>query len=204
MASHKNLEGTVFGRLTVIERAKNKGNKLMYIASCSCGKTTTVSAGNLINNHTRSCGCLRDDMRRSGKYYHPVEYRAWQLMKDRCLNSRGSRFSSYGGRGITICDRWKNSFDNFYSDMGDRPDGASLDRIDVNGNYEPKNCRWADKYEQAGNKRNSNKCTGVRWDKTRCKWTTGISTNNRYINLGRFKDWFEAVCVRKSAENIYC
>jgi len=86
---------------------------------------------------------------------NPVEYRAWNLMKRRCFNNNTADYSKYGGRGICVCDRWKNSFSNFLKDMGKRPEGCSLDRIDVNGDYCPENCRWATWNQQQRNRRNN-------------------------------------------------
>ena len=132
------------------------------------------------------------------------EYRIWQGLKNRCLNSKGRDYRYYGGRGITVCDEWRDSFLNFYEDMGERPEGTSLDRIDVNGDYTPDNCRWANNIIQARNKRtpvnNKSGFKGVRRHKASNKWISTIGHNGKEIYLGYFDKLEDAVKARKEAE----
>lgn len=135
------------------------------------------------------------------------EYSAWHHMKDRCLNPNDANYGIYGGRGIKICDKWIDSFLKFYEDMGDRPEGTSLDRIDVNGNYEPSNCRWANSVTQARNQRlrstNTSGYKGVSFHKHQNKWISRITINKSRISLGYFETKEEAIKARKEAEIKY-
>lgn len=134
------------------------------------------------------------------------EYEAWANMKSRCYNENKRQYKDYGGRGITVCNEWKDSFINFYKDMGDS-NGLTLDRIDVNGNYEPKNCRWVDMSTQARNTRirstNKTGVKGVRWHKHAKKWVSTIGLENIEIHLGVFDCFAKAVKARKEAELKY-
>jgi hypothetical protein len=136
-----------------------------------------------------------------GNLYQSREYRSWNNMKNRCNNSNLKEYKNYGGRGITYDKRWED-FREFYKDMGERPEGTSLDRIDVNGNYCKENCRWSTKEEQQRNQRiHKNKYVGITYDSTHttCKWQAGISyKNKRYAN--RFKTIEEALNWRKEKE----
>lgn len=166
MGKPLDLTGQVFGKLTAIrlgEPGVNTYGKPIrkWICKCDCGNETIVVASKLTGNHTSSCGCLQKeicgDMFRTHGLRKTSEYESWASMKDRCLNKNNKKFHLWGGRGITICDRWLNSFENFYADMGKKPDGCTLDRIDVNGNYEPENCRWATAKQQSNNLRTTKK-----------------------------------------------
>lgn len=156
----RNLTGKVFGKLTAISIAgKNKYGNYLYNCKCECGNETIVFAGALRNGHTKTCGCSHFDHNsnnlRNTKHgmYESPEYNSWYSMKYRCTNMNAANYKYYGGRGIIVCERWMQSFENFYQDMGPRPTGKhSLDRIDNNGNYEPSNCRWATDDQQYKNK----------------------------------------------------
>lgn len=155
--------GKKYGRLTVLSESKTKYGT--FVCQCDCGNTTEVFSSNLSRNHTTSCGCYRIEVSKAVNTTHGMrhtdEYTAWYSMKQRCYDINCEAYKDYGGRGIRVCARWFESFENFYADMGDKPSKRhSLDRFpDTNGDYEKSNCRWGTKRQQAQNRRYNVKVT---------------------------------------------
>lgn len=152
---HSDLMGQRFGRLTVVMFGLIDPNRAAHwLCVCDCGNYRVVAATSLISGRTRSCGCAPRRYRRKPNpaTKHPL-YSVWSAMRQRCCNVRNAAFPDYGGRGITVCPEWSCSFWQFAQDMGPRPAGCSLDRIDVNGPYSRANCRWADAKTQRHNQR---------------------------------------------------
>ena len=162
----KNIAGQRFGRLLVIGFSGTSWrHEAMWLCVCDCGTVLVIGGIGLRSRKTKSCGCLRREvltatiLKATAKHGHTrnyaqtSEYRAWRDAKSRCFNPKTIGYQNYGGRGITMCDRWRDNFEFFLADVGPRPHGLTLDRINNDGNYEPGNCRWATRKEQRKNQR---------------------------------------------------
>jgi hypothetical protein len=159
----------------VIGQAERLSPKnLRWLCQCECGNTNTVQGGTLLNGRTLSCGCLQRETATTHGMEHTLTYTVWAQMKARCLNSKHKSYERYGARGIEVCDRWLK-FENFYADMGEKPRGRSLDRVDNNGNYEPLNCRWASNLEQNNNRSNNWRLTFQGKTLTVAQWAREVS-----------------------------
>lgn len=184
--------GKRFGRLTVMRRAEGT-KKTSWVCVCDCGTAERpYRQDNLRYGQTRSCGCVQREIVGSIRVSHRMtktpEYRTWLHINSRCTNPKNPSWRLYGGRGITVCKEWANSFEAFYAFMGKRPSrNHSIDRLDPDGNYEPSNCRWATTKEQGRNKRT---CLDLRVEHdgkalSLSEWVdeTGLSYNTLYARI---------------------
>lgn len=162
----KNIIGEKYGRLLVVSRAENNASGYVYwLCLCDCGKEKIISRSSLRHGSVKSCGCLNTEIVVARNTKHGAaargkqtsEYSAWMKMKERCLNPKARAYENYGGRGIKVCPEWLNSFNQFIQDMGPKPNGFSIERRDVNGDYNAQNCCWIPLFDQGANKRNSAK-----------------------------------------------
>ena len=199
--------GGKYGRLAVVARADNdhKG-RTRWLCLCDCGNEKIISGHGLRTGHTQSCGCIGKErfgnLNKSHEKSGTPEWKTWIAMKRRCYDKNQQFYALYGGRGIAVCARWKDSFQNFYDDMGSRPKGMSLDRIDSNGNYEPSNCKWATAKEQARNTNRNYYVTVNGVTKALSAWTEELGLNYYTIRSRIYKlNWnpIEALFGRGAA-----
>ena len=187
--------GKKFNRWEVISyKGRDNNGKHSFECRCDCGNIKTIPLGNLKTGASKSCGCLNYEKLKGNTHNkkHGMsfskEYNSWRAMLDRCENKNYREYIEWGGRGVKVCERW-HDFENFYNDMGKRPNGMTLDRIDNNGNYEPSNCRWATAKVQGNNRRSNTLITYNGETRTLQQWAdkVGIKANtihNRIANLG--------------------
>lgn len=187
----KRLEvvGKVFDRLTVIKDLPSRmsgvsavKSKRYILCRCSCGNEVEIAFESVRGGKVGSCGCLRKESIASVNYTHgdykSVEYKAWAKIKGRCHCETDAKYPIYGGRGIKVCDRWRRSYEAFLEDMGRRPKGkSSIDRLDVNGDYRPGNCRWSTCTEQANNTRRNVRLSFNNVEKTMAEWAKFLGIN---------------------------
>lgn len=159
MPAFIDITGQKFNKLTAIKYLGNQN----WLCKCDCGNDSITTAGRVKSGNTKSCGCVKRSVLGISTTKHGMAgtrtYRIWKSMRNRCNNPKTPRYKDYGGRGITICKRW-NKFENFLADMGECPDGMSIDRVNNNKGYSPSNCKWSTTSEQASNTRNTIKVKG--------------------------------------------
>ena len=198
MPYKSNLAGQRFGRLVVLEEVESDKPGTWWLCKCDCDNTKVVQGTSLNAGRIKSCGCLKDETVKITHTKHGQNtlegqtptYRCWANILKRCDNPNDSRYHNYGGRGIKVCDRWKgeHGFENFLADMGSKPEGKTIDRINNDGDYEPGNCRWITNLEQQWNRR----AKGYTWNKREQKYVASIGVNHKTIHLGRFDSPEEA------------
>lgn len=201
------LTGVRFERWTVITRNGIDRNKsALWFCRCDCGTERHVLERSLKGGVSRSCGCLQRDLaasklRTHGEAWSSPEYAAWQAMLQRCYRQTHKNYCRYGGRGISVCETWKNSFEEFLSDMGRRPGyGFWLERRDNNGNYEPKNCSWETAKGQLNNTRWNRSISIDGVSKTISQWADHLSVRPNLISSRLRRGWGERDAVLKPVD----
>lgn len=206
--------GEKWGRLTILsEYERCNQNKRRVVCLCECGNETIASTNNLVSGNTTSCGCYGQEARQTHGLSKSRVYNIHEGMLRRCKPTERNlkEFKYHAAKGVKVCDRWNpekgGSFENFFEDMGHPPEGTSLDRIDVNGDYTPENCRWADASIQGYNKNkdpnNTSGKTGVSFYTRNQKWSAEIHFQSKHIRLGLFENFEDAVKAREEAELKY-
>lgn len=210
MGKKINLIGRRFGRLVVCKEAgKTKNGIYKWLCKCDCGGSATIPVSSLLRSKgTKSCGCLSIERTTTHGKSDTPEYTVWESMLQRCYNPKAEGFLYYGGRGILVCEEWKNSFPFFLKDMGKRPDKTyTIDRINNNKDYSKVNCRWANPTQQALNrgirKDNKSGVIGVSFNKRTNKYVSYINIKHKNIHLGYFSATEQASFARKEAEERY-
>ena len=186
--------GKRFTRLVVLQRVENNSErKARYLCKCDCGNQITTTGKSLRTQRTKSCGCYGYEVRRlavtkHGHAFTPT-YRTWRGILDRCHNPNSFEYARYGGAGIYVCSRWKKNFKNFLQDMGERPEGMTIDRINNSLGYSPKNCRWSTRKEQANNKTNNRHLTLNGLTLTLAQWCERLNIDRGVLQSRLSRGW---------------
>lgn len=204
----ESLIGKRFGRLLVLSFHSYDKYISKWNCQCDCGNEKIVTRNALTSGNTKSCGCLKKDLQTVHGMWKTPEYKTWVNIKTRCYDKNTPYYKNYGGRGIKVCDRWINSFENFYTDMGKRPSSKhSIERVNNNGNYDPSNCVWGTDTEQQHNirkqKNNTSGANGITWLERISRYLVRIGVDGKELHIGCFVDFNDAVSARKEAERIY-
>jgi hypothetical protein len=201
MPARIDVTGQRFGRLSVLRNAgKNARGRRLVVCACDCGEETVVEPRDLRRGHALSCGCLQKEAVAQSNKVHSTthgatrtrEYNCWNKMKSRCYRAADPKYKIYGGRGIKVCDAWREDFSAFLCDMRPSPSPwHSIDREDVNGDYEPGNCRWATAKEQSRNKRVHRmvECDGSTMPLSEACERKGVPYQSALYRLNRGKPW---------------
>jgi hypothetical protein len=205
MSKFNDLTDKKFGKLTAIKYLRNR----KWLCLCECGNTTEIFTQNLTRDHTKSCGCFRvQTMSTHGKYKTRI-YGIYNAMISRCHRPNATEYERYGGRGICVCEEWKNDFMSFYSwsMLNGYTDKLTIDRKNNDIGYNPNNCRWTSNFTQQQNKtksiRNTSGFKGVHWHSQTKKWRARITVNYKSISLGTYSDIKDAINSRIEGENKY-
>lgn len=204
----KNVSGMRFGRLVVMDRVGSLRESATWNCLCDCGNSTIQTTKAMVSGNTRSCGCLFNEVRKSSGKANRTHgmsntriFSIWNAMRGRCSNANNDDYVNYGGRGIKVCERW-DRFENFLHDMGEPEDGMTIDRKDVNGHYEPTNCRWASYTEQARNTRANRMISAFSQSMTLAQWSDETGLNSSTIANRIKRGWpIEKVLTTKPASN---
>lgn len=196
----KDLTGQKFGKLTVIKEIENRGKHRLWLCRCECGNEKIIYQTHITTGKTKSCGCLHSEIAseiaktRQTKHgmFGTRIYGIWHGIKTRCENSHNANYKNYGGRGINVCEEWRE-FEPFYewALSNGYKEGLTIERVDVNGNYEPSNCRWATVKEQMNNKRNNHLITYNGETKTVSQWAEELGINRETIYTRLSRGWSE-------------
>ena len=185
------LTGKKFGLLTVIGIAETDTRKTYWVCKCDCGNMKTVRSDSLLCGAIKSCGCIKrkqDEVNLTKNHRHKMSgtriYSEWQGMKGRCYNKGNARYADWGGRGIEVCEQWRNSFESFYTwaMANGYQDNLTIDRIDNNGNYCPENCRWVGQQEQCRNRRSNINITIGNSTRTLMEWREIFRVDYKNVN----------------------
>jgi len=187
MSNIKDLSGQKFNKLTVISFS-HSNNESFWLCKCDCGNSKIIKSSHLKSGHTKSCGCIRRESNVSKHYL----YNTWSNMINRCYNKKSTSYKNYGGRGVFVCSEWRESFSTFLRDMGDRPEGLTLERKDNFNGYKPDNCKWATTKEQANNRRKPK--TGKKYEafgvfRTISEWSMETGLSYACINTRLKRGW---------------
>lgn len=180
------ITGDRYGKLVALERSHIENRKTFWKCLCDCGKKSIHYLGHLRSGTSKSCGCLSRKVKGLSK---TKTYKSYNNMMRRCYNPNLPHYVRYGGLGITVCKRWRDSYLNFLKDMGERPDGMTLDRIDSKGNYNKKNCRWATPTEQGRNKKNNRFLTLNGKTATLAEWAPIVGIDQDTLSWRATRGW---------------